>query len=141
MAAPVTLKVSNRSMSSLLNAGPSTSNFAPADAKKSIRKLPTSLEITEKTTVQDVKVQLAKQAGGMDPERLGIYDAQKKKLLKDRKALVSGSEDVMAGKEILVKDLGVPSCISANRRMLIDIFQAPNCHGQQSSSSSTSDPS
>merc|ERR1711964_385799 len=88
MAPPVTLKVSNRI------------------PKKPIKKLPTSIEITDKTTVQDVKEQLAKKAGGMDPERLGIYDAEKKKLLKDRKALVNSSEDVMSGKEILVKDLG-----------------------------------
>ncbi|CAL3973416.1 unnamed protein product [Diplocarpon coronariae] len=88
MAPPVTLKVSNRV------------------AKKPIKKLPTSIEITDKTTVQDLKVQLGKQANGINPERLGIYDAQKKKLLKDRKALVKSSEDVMAGEEILVKDLG-----------------------------------
>lgn len=43
----------------------------------------------------------------MDPERLGIYDAEKKKLLKDRKALLTSSQDVMSGKEILVKDLGM----------------------------------
>ncbi|KAG4434434.1 hypothetical protein IFR05_010074 [Cadophora sp. M221] len=88
MATPLSIKVSNRI------------------AKKPIKKLPTSIEITDKTTVQDVKEQLAKKAGGMDPERLGIYDAEKKKLLKDRKALVASSQDVMSAKEILVKDLG-----------------------------------
>ncbi|CZT04296.1 related to TSC13-required for elongation of VLCFA moiety of sphingolipids [Rhynchosporium agropyri] len=88
MAAPITVKVSNRV------------------AKKPIKKLPTSIEITDKTTLQDVKEQLASKAGGIDPERLGIYDAEKKKLLKNRKALVSSSEEVMSGKEILVKDLG-----------------------------------
>ncbi|KAE8448840.1 hypothetical protein EG329_008842 [Mollisiaceae sp. DMI_Dod_QoI] len=86
--APTSLKVTNRS------------------AKKPIKKLPTSIDVTDKTTVQDVKVQLAKQAGGMDPERLGLFDPEKKKILKDRKALVSQLKDVMAGQEILVKDLG-----------------------------------
>lgn len=43
----------------------------------------------------------------MDAERLGIFDPEKKKILKDRKALVSNHKEVMAGREILVKDLGV----------------------------------
>lgn len=42
----------------------------------------------------------------MDPERLGLFDPANKKILKDRKALVNQQKDVMAGKEILVKDLG-----------------------------------
>ena len=59
----------------------------------------------------------------MDPERLGIYDAEKKKLLKDRKALVNSSEDVMSGKEILVKDLGMHEiCSSADNA---NIFAGP----------------
>ncbi|KAF8852893.1 steroid alpha reductase-like protein [Acephala macrosclerotiorum] len=88
MAAQTTLKVTNRS------------------TKKPIKKLPTSIEVTDKTTVQDVKNQLAKQAGGIDPERLGLFDPEKKKILKDRRAFVSQHQDVMGGKEILVKDLG-----------------------------------
>ncbi|KAG0646127.1 enoyl reductase [Hyphodiscus hymeniophilus] len=86
--ASTTLKVTNRS------------------AQKPIKKLPTSVEITDKTTVQDVKDILAKQAGGKDPNRLGILDPEKKKILKDRKALMSQQKEVMAGKEILIKDLG-----------------------------------
>ena len=77
-------------------------------AKKPIKKLPTTVEITDKTTVQDVKVMLAKQAGGKDPNRLGIFDPEKKKILKDRKALISQHKEVMAGQEILIKDLGSP---------------------------------
>ncbi|TVY84193.1 putative enoyl reductase [Lachnellula suecica] len=72
--------------------------------KKPIKKLPTSIEITDNTTVQDVKEKLAR-PGGWDPERFGIYDSSKK-LLKDRKAIVSQQESVMSGKEIAVKDLG-----------------------------------
>jgi len=86
--ASTTLKVTNRS------------------SKKPIKKLPTSVEITEKTTVQDVKEILAKQAGGKDPNRFGLFDPEKKKILKDRKALLSQQKEVMAGKELLVKDLG-----------------------------------
>lgn len=79
--------------------------------KKPIKKLPTTVDITDKTTVQDVKEMLAKQAGGKDPNRLGIFDPEKKKILKDRKALISQHKEVMAGKEILIKDLGM-SCLS-----------------------------
>ncbi|PQE12481.1 3-oxo-5-alpha-steroid 4-dehydrogenase protein [Rutstroemia sp. NJR-2017a BBW] len=65
-----TLKVTNRS------------------PRQPIKRLPTSIEINEKTTVQDVKEQLAKQAGGWDPNRFGLFDPTTKKILKDRKALV-----------------------------------------------------
>jgi very-long-chain enoyl-CoA reductase len=75
--------------------------------KKPIKKLPTSIEITDTTTVQDVKDNLAKRAGGWDPNRFGLYEPEKKKLLKDRKALISKQESVLGGKEILVKDLGM----------------------------------
>ncbi|TAQ87458.1 hypothetical protein B7494_g4211 [Chlorociboria aeruginascens] len=75
-------------------------------SKKPISRLPTSIQISSKTTVQDVKDQLAKQAGGKDPNRLGLYDPKQKRILKDRKALVVQNADIMAGKEILVKDLG-----------------------------------
>ncbi|KAH8687407.1 steroid alpha reductase-like protein [Tricladium varicosporioides] len=88
MASAVTLKVTNRS------------------PKKPIKKLPANIEITEKTTVQDVKDRLGALAGGMDPERLGIFDPEKKTLLKDRRALISKHKEVMAGQEILIKDLG-----------------------------------
>ncbi|KAH8601846.1 steroid alpha reductase-like protein [Bisporella sp. PMI_857] len=73
--------------------------------RKPIKSLPTTINITERTSVQDVKVALAKQAGGLDPNRLGIFDS-KKKLLKDHKALVSRNKEVVNTKEILVKDLG-----------------------------------
>ena len=41
----------------------------------------------------------------MDPNRLGLFDS-KNKILKDRLALVKQNKEVIAGKEILVKDLG-----------------------------------
>jgi very-long-chain enoyl-CoA reductase len=80
-----------------------------AAAKKPIKKLPTSIEITDKTTVQDVKNNLAELAGGWNPERFGLLDPEKKKILKDRKALIIMNKEVMKGGEILVKDLGATS--------------------------------
>jgi very-long-chain enoyl-CoA reductase len=59
--------------------------------------------------VQDVKDNLARRAGGWDPNRFGLYEPEKKKLLKDRKALIAQQESVVSAKEILVKDLGMPS--------------------------------
>ncbi|KAK6604716.1 3-oxo-5-alpha-steroid 4-dehydrogenase [Botrytis cinerea] len=84
----VTLKVTNRS------------------PKNPIKRLPTSIDIDETTTVQDVKDRLAKQAGGWDPNRFGIFDPEQKKILKDRKAFISQHKEVIIGKEILIKDLG-----------------------------------
>jgi very-long-chain enoyl-CoA reductase len=109
MAPPVTLKVTNRCLCSPLPQPCSLLFFADCNTlavKKPIKKLPTTIEVTDKTTVQDVKNQLAKQAGGWDPERFGLFDPEKKKILKDRKALISKQQDVIASKEILVKDLG-----------------------------------
>ncbi|CAG8982566.1 hypothetical protein HYALB_00007282 [Hymenoscyphus albidus] len=86
MAPPTTLKVTNRSGSKL-------------------KKLPTSIEIADTTTVQDVKNKLGKLAG-VSPERLGLSEPEKRTTLKDKKELVSRHKQVMAGQEILVKDLG-----------------------------------
>ncbi|KAG9230364.1 steroid alpha reductase-like protein [Amylocarpus encephaloides] len=87
MAAPVTIKVSSRS------------------PRKPIKRLPANIEITDATTVQDVKDRLGAQAG-INPERLGLSDPEKKRLLSDRKALVSQHKEIMAGREIIVRDLG-----------------------------------
>jgi len=75
-------------------------------ARQPIKNLPATINITNRTTVQDVKVALAQQAGGMDPNRLGIFDS-KKKILKDHKALVSKNKDVLDAQEVFVKDLGM----------------------------------
>jgi very-long-chain enoyl-CoA reductase len=80
--------------------------------KKPIKKLPASIEVTDKTTVQDVKENLAKRAGEWDPNRFGLYEPEKKKLLKDRRALISQQQSILSGKEILVKDLGM--CLSCS---------------------------
>ncbi|EHK98162.1 putative Trans-2,3-enoyl-CoA reductase [Glarea lozoyensis 74030] len=90
MATPVTIKVSNR------------------NPRKPIKRLPSSIEVTDATTVQDVKDKLGKQVG-LNPERLGISDPEKKKLLSDRKALITKHKEVLGGLEILVKDLAIDS--------------------------------
>lgn len=99
-----TLKVANRSKHLYHPRNQHGLTIHVSDPKKPIKKLPTSIEITEKTTVQDVKEKLAK-PGGWDPERFGIYDSDKK-LLKDRRAIVSQQESIGSGSEISVKDLG-----------------------------------
>lgn len=43
--------------------------------------------------------------GGIDPNRLGLFDS-KNKLLKDRLGLIKQNKEVVDGREILVKDLG-----------------------------------
>jgi very-long-chain enoyl-CoA reductase len=98
------LQVTNRCMQASPEPPRAHLNSASA-AKKPIKKLPTSIEITDTTTVQDVKESLAKQAGGMDPNRLGLFDS-KNKILKDRLAVVKQNKELIAGKEIFVKDLG-----------------------------------
>lgn len=62
--------------------------------------------------MQDVKIALAQQAGGMDPNRLGIFDS-KKKILKDHKALIGKNKDVLDAQEVFVKDLGMNDTLVA----------------------------
>ncbi|RDW82462.1 hypothetical protein BP6252_03574 [Coleophoma cylindrospora] len=90
---PLTLKVTNRS------------------PKKPIKKLPPTIEISSTATVEDVKNQLARAAGISDPNRLGLINPESKKILSNRLAVVSQIQEVAAGKEILVKDLGWPTLL------------------------------
>ncbi|KAI1001974.1 hypothetical protein K3495_g6230 [Podosphaera aphanis] len=71
-----------------------------------VKNLPSSIEVTEKTTVHDAKEQLSRLSGGRDPNRFGLYDPEKKKILKDRKAYLLQQPEIAKSGKILVKDLG-----------------------------------
>ncbi|KAK1761210.1 3-oxo-5-alpha-steroid 4-dehydrogenase-domain-containing protein [Echria macrotheca] len=88
MAANITLKLSNR---------------AP---KKPIKKLPNTIELPRDATVEDAKVQIARQTGFNDFNRIGLFDPITKKTLKNRKALITDEANVMSAGELVVKDLG-----------------------------------
>lgn len=105
MAPPMKLKVTNRCMPFFTKSLPHVSLIIATATKKPIKRLPSTVEVTDKTTVQDVKNSLAKQIGRIDPNRLGLFDT-KNKILRDRLALVKQNKELIAGKEILVKDLG-----------------------------------
>lgn len=49
---------------------------------------------------------IAKEAKIGDFNRIGIFDPSTKKTLKNRKAKVADEPNVLAAKEVLVKDLG-----------------------------------
>ncbi|POS82921.1 hypothetical protein EPUL_005502 [Erysiphe pulchra] len=55
---------------------------------------------------QDVKDQLSRLTDGRSPHRFGLFDPEKKKTLKDRKALILQIKEVASAQEVLVKDLG-----------------------------------
>ncbi|KAK7413057.1 Very-long-chain enoyl-CoA reductase [Neonectria punicea] len=88
MAAPTTLKLTNRS------------------PKQPVKKLPPSLELAADATVEDVKKLIAKEVRIGDYNRVGLYDPSTKKTLKNRKALIADEEGVASAGEVLVKDLG-----------------------------------
>ncbi|RSL46626.1 hypothetical protein CEP54_013762 [Fusarium duplospermum] len=88
MATLTTLKLTNRS------------------PKQPIKKLPASVELGPDTTVEDVKIMIAKAAGISDHNRIGLYDPSTKKTLKNRKARISDEPAVVAAGETLVKDMG-----------------------------------
>jgi len=126
-----TLTVTNRCMQSpSLNIHCSYANYCLPAAKKPIKKLPKSISITDTTTVQDVKDSLAKQAGGMDPNRLGLFDS-KNKILKDRKALISQHKEVTDNQEVFVKDLGRWAIVYHQANA--DMHQVRRFHGSRSS--------
>ncbi|KAA8572330.1 hypothetical protein MFRU_003g04400 [Monilinia fructicola] len=88
MAIPITLKLQNRS--------PNTP----------IKSLPSSIEITTSTTVEDAKHIIAKQIHFTDPNRIGLFPVDGKPSLKDRKALLTQQTDIMSADAIAVRDLG-----------------------------------
>ncbi|KOS22180.1 putative enoyl reductase [Escovopsis weberi] len=88
MASQLTISVANRS------------------PKHPIKKLPASVSLPEAATVDDLKQAIAKQAGISDLNRVGLFDPVAKKILKDRKALVSDEKAVFEAGQVLVKDLG-----------------------------------
>lgn len=88
MAGKLTLKLTNRS------------------PKQPIKRLPASLDISPETTVEEIKVLIARQAGISDHNRVGIFDPETKKTLKNRKAQIGTEAAVIAAGELLIKDLG-----------------------------------
>ncbi|KAF4984648.1 hypothetical protein FZEAL_224 [Fusarium zealandicum] len=88
MASLATLKLTNRS------------------PKQPVKKLPASVELGPDTTVEDVKILIARQTGISDHNRIGLYDPSTKKTLKNRKALIVDEPGVAATGETLVKDMG-----------------------------------
>jgi very-long-chain enoyl-CoA reductase len=62
--------------------------------------------VPTETTVEDIKVLIARQARIRDHNRIGLFYPSTKKTLKDRKAKIVEEEDVMSTGELLVKDLG-----------------------------------
>ncbi|KAF4989971.1 hypothetical protein FDECE_14539 [Fusarium decemcellulare] len=89
MASLTTLKLTNR---------------AP---KKPVKRLPPSVELGPDTTVEDVKILIAKEARIGDHNRIGLYDPSTKKTLKNRKARIAEEPGVVAAGEVLVKDMGI----------------------------------
>ena len=59
-------------------------------------------------TVEDVKTLIAKQAKIGDFNRVGLFNPETKKTLKDRQARIEDDAAVIAAGEVLVKDLGMP---------------------------------
>ena len=61
------------------------------------------------TTVEDVKILIAKAVRMSDHNRIGLFDPSTKKTLKNRQARIADEQAVASTGEVLVKDLGRPS--------------------------------
>lgn len=77
-----------------------------AAPKQPLKKLPGSIDITSQTTVEDIKIAVAKATGFSDPNRIGLFDPSTKKTLKNRKARIVDEKAVADAGEVLIKDLG-----------------------------------
>lgn len=84
----------------------SSSHASSAAPKQPIKRLPASLDISPETTVEEIKVLIARQAGISDHNRVGIFDPETKKTLKNRKAQIGTEAAVISAGELLIKDLG-----------------------------------
>ncbi|OIW27284.1 hypothetical protein CONLIGDRAFT_645568 [Coniochaeta ligniaria NRRL 30616] len=74
--------------------------------RQPIRKLPATIELPKDATAEDAKKAIARQAGVSDFNRIGLFDPETKKIIKDRHALIADQQSVMSAGELLVKDLG-----------------------------------
>ncbi|GAO13388.1 uncharacterized protein UV8b_00632 [Ustilaginoidea virens] len=88
MATTTTIKLTNRS------------------PKQPVKRLPASVDLPADATVDDLKALVAKEAKIGDFNRIGIFDPATKKTLKNRKAAIADEPNVLAAREVLVKDLG-----------------------------------
>lgn len=80
-----------------------TSSVAP---KQPVKKLPAEVELSPDATVEDVKVLIAKAVGLKDHHRIGLFDPETKRTLKDRQARIDDLPSVVAAGQVSVKDLG-----------------------------------
>lgn len=115
MASIISLKLTNR---------------AP---KKPIKRLPATIDLPRDATVEDAKIQIARQTGIKDFNRIGLFDPTTKKTLKNRKGLITDEANVVAAGELVVKDLGTmrPARLSL-LCPLTNCLQAPRSHGVRS---------
>ncbi|SCN66808.1 related to TSC13-required for elongation of VLCFA moiety of sphingolipids [Fusarium fujikuroi] len=74
--------------------------------RQPIKNLPQSIEVDPDTTVEGLKVLIAKETKLGDFNRIGIYDPTTKKTLKNRKARLVDEPAVVSTGEVLVKDMG-----------------------------------
>ena len=72
-----------------------------------IKRLPSSIDVTTATTIEELQQQLAKKAGVSDYNRIGIFDPSTRKIIRDRRAVIGAQENVISLKALLAQDLGM----------------------------------
>ncbi|KAK8134638.1 3-oxo-5-alpha-steroid 4-dehydrogenase domain-containing protein [Apiospora sp. TS-2023a] len=95
MAADLSVKLTNRY-------NWCTDSHITTARKQAIKRLPASLDLPNSANVEDAKIAIATKAGISDYNRIGLFDPNTNKTLKDRKALLRD----LKLEELLVKDLG-----------------------------------
>lgn len=115
MAANLSLKLSNRSR------------------KGAVKKLPASIDVPRTATIEDVKIAIAKEARVGDFNRIGLFDPQTRKILRDRKAIIEKQDALVSQGEILVQDLGEPNPGNTCQCVRLTSSKVPRSRGEPSS--------
>ena len=86
---------------------PSRANTSlPAAPKQPVKGLPASIDVPADATFEDLKKLIAKTTKAGDFNRVGIFDPETRKTVKNRNARLVDQPGIAKTNEVLVKDLG-----------------------------------
>jgi len=91
--------------------GQLTLQLANRGRKGVVKRLPSSIVVDRDATVEDVRKAVAQKSGVRDSNRVGLFDPQTKKTIKDKAARIGDQEAVVAEGRLLVQDLGMRLCL------------------------------
>jgi len=74
--------------------------------KGALERLPGTIEVPETDTIEQAKAAIARRVGVADPNRIGVFNPETRKIFGDRNAVVGAQVAVVSTGRLLVQDLG-----------------------------------